>query len=55
MIKNIILKILTLMAGASFAIGMCGIDGPNPVTPTLMMVAGLTWIALFGYANGWTK
>ena len=52
-VKNFVLKTITFLNFMSLIYWVCLIDAVISWQPYAIMVANLTWLVLFGYANGY--
>ena len=51
MIKNFILKLITVIAGFILVISTMMLDSENLIIPVLCFSISLCWLLLFSYAN----
>lgn len=51
MIKNFILKLITVIAAFTLVISMMMFDSENLIIPALCFSVSLCWLLLFSYAN----
>ena len=51
MIKNFILKLITVIAGFTLVISAMMFDSENLIIPAVCFSCSLCWLLLFSYAN----